>query len=90
MSKYDKTEIFAGIIIGGILAGLSIFLIGAVWFIADLVMPTGKAVAILSSSNLGLTMLMVGVGILIALFLVILFVMIYSRGYYYIRDKLED
>jgi len=90
MAKYDKIEIFAAIIIGGILVGLSIFLIGCVWFIADLIMPTGKAVAILSSSNLGLTMVMIGVGILVSLFLVILFVMIYSRGYYYIREKLED
>ena len=90
MIKMDRTEVFAATIIIGILAGLVIFIFGSVWFIGDLIMPSGKLDLLISTANLGLKMVLIGVGILVGLFLVILFVMIYSRGYYYIRERLED
>ncbi|NHI91188.1 MAG: hypothetical protein EAX96_01710 [Candidatus Lokiarchaeota archaeon] len=88
MGTYNWKEIFAGIIIGGIIVGIVISVVGLVWFIADLVMPTGKLTAFLAGS-LGIKILIVGGGIFAGFFITILLAVLYARGYESIKDKLE-
>ena len=88
MGTLNKKEIFAGVIIGGIIVGIIISVVGLVWFIADLVMPTGKLTAFLAGSN-GLKILIIGGGVFAGFFIAVLLAVLYARGYEAIKEKLE-
>ena len=83
-----RLEILARILIGGLVAGVGIVLLGGIWFLLDLISPTGKLEAFLAGST-GMQILVIG-GILLAIFfLIIIFSTMWKKGYDYILEKLE-
>jgi len=85
----DKLEILAKILIGGLIIGVSIILLGGVWFLLDLISPTGKLEAFLSGSA-GMKILVIGAALLAIFFLIIVFSTLWKKGYDFILDKLKS
>ncbi|MHA1376755.1 MAG: hypothetical protein ACTSRG_00050 [Candidatus Helarchaeota archaeon] len=85
----DKLEVLAKILIGGLIVGVGIILLGGVWFLLDLVAPTGKLQAFLQGST-GMQILVIGAALLAVFFLIIVFSTLWKKGYDFILDKLES
>ncbi|MHA1786210.1 MAG: hypothetical protein ACTSVY_05275 [Candidatus Helarchaeota archaeon] len=88
--NYSKVEIYAAVIIIGIIVGIITFVIGTVWFIADLITPTNKLIWFFSMQDIGIKVFLIGVGIFAGFFMTVLLAVFYNRGYEAIKEKLED
>ena len=85
----DKLEVLAKVLIGGLLVGVGIIILGGIWFLLDLIQPTGKLASFIAGST-GTQILIIGAALLSIFFLIIVFSTLWKKGYDFILDKLES